>query len=102
MRSKNSKGILFVSTDCNSLPFPASIGPRFIGSLNLSIYRLRKIWFGVAAMALATSASIAAAEAAGSGPQNMRTNQRRKKAEGACSQLTGVRGCAPPLNQRRR
>jgi hypothetical protein len=30
----------------------------------LSIYRLRKIWFGVAAMALATSASTAAAEAA--------------------------------------
>jgi hypothetical protein len=60
--TRNSKGILFVSTDCNNLPFPASIGPRFIGSLNLSIYRLRKIWF--AAMALATSASIAAAEAA--------------------------------------
>jgi hypothetical protein len=58
------KSILFVSTDCNNLPFPASIGPRFIGLLNLSIYRLRKIWFGVAAMALATSASIAAAEAA--------------------------------------
>jgi hypothetical protein len=35
--ARNSKGILFVSTDCNNLPFPASIGPRFIGSLNLSI-----------------------------------------------------------------
>jgi hypothetical protein len=58
------KGVLFVRTDCNNLPFPASFGPRFIGSLNLSIYRLLKIWFGVAAMALATSASITAAEAA--------------------------------------
>jgi hypothetical protein len=45
------KVILFVRTDRNNLPFPASIGPRFIGSLNLSIYRLRKIWFGIAAMA---------------------------------------------------
>ena len=38
------KAILFVRTDRNNLLFPASIGPRFIGSLNLSIYRLRKIW----------------------------------------------------------
>jgi hypothetical protein len=76
------KVILFVRTDRNNLPFPASIGPRFIGSLNLSIYRLRKIWFGVAAMALATSASIAAAEAAvdpAAVRKYMRTNQRAWK-----------------------
>jgi len=97
MRCKKiQKVILFVRTDRNNLPFPASIGPRFIGSLNLSIYRSRKIWFGVAAMALSRHRQVSlplnkpSIRRRSAKHEDKPTPQKRPKVHGANSQALEV------------